>query len=608
MSNNKSEIRMEYLSAKSFTKCSCNDQREIRISEKFINLAMFLNPKEVIGWQIKMPRKAAPENYLFTSSNSNVFVDDFNWIFKDYAKVIPDKSIIVDKLLQDEQKNYELLYLKDIRETGEKTLLSEDNIAYGESIIREEYFYEMCREMGMIGASINIIAGLNDTADKVIRKIIFSFPKQIPLRIKTLISIIFPNTVLQEKTEASKEGILPMYHFQRYIIKLLEILGNEQKNVSDESYNKKYYKESIELTEVNQNDSINKQSIYDLEFGSRIYNCLRRAGITTIEQLYRMTDEDLYKIRNLGKRGVFAIKRKLAEMQEEMPNCLNKAQIEESNYIERLEALIGIQAAKEQVKQIIAFAKLQKDICLHGRKLLPVTLNMKFIGNPGTAKTTVARIMAGLFSEIGLTEAKGLIEVGRADLIANYEGQTAGKVKAVFEKAKGKVLFIDEAYSLVEYTKGAYGDEAINTIVQEMENNRENTIVIFAGYPDKMKEFFLRNPGLRSRVPFTIKFDDYSAEELVGICEFEAEKRGFEIDCNARKKIQEICNKAAGNADMGNGRFCRNLIEKAILAFAVRIYKTEVANEAEDYTLTAEDFGAANINFKEKTVSIGFKV
>ena len=158
-----------------------------------------------------------------------------------------------------------------------------------------------------------------------------------------------------------------------------------------------------------------------------------------------------------------------------------------------------------------------------------MVLNMEFIGNPGTAKTTVARITAGILHEIGLLPTSELVEVGRADLVAKYTGQTADKVKEVFQKAKGKLLFIDEAYALTDCWENSYGDEAISTIVQEMENNREDTVVIFAGYPDKMNEFFSRNPGLRSRVPFTIRFSDYSAEEMAQIVEAEAKKRGFSL-------------------------------------------------------------------------------
>ena len=245
-----------------------------------------------------------------------------------------------------------------------------------------------------------------------------------------------------------------------------------------------------------------------------------------------------------------------------------------------------------------------------GSKPMSVALNMEFIGNPGTAKTTVARISAGIFHEIGLLPSKEMIEVGRADLIGKYEGQTAGKVKEVFLKAKGKMLFIDEAYSLVECWDGGYGDEAISTIVQEMENNREDTIVVFAGYPDQMKDFFDRNPGLRSRVPFTVRFDNYSTDEMAEIAELEAKKRGFRIASEAMEKVRVICDMAAGNIEAGNGRLCRNLVEGAVLEYALRNYDGVEEPVNKDYILGVEDFSIPNSIKIESTSTtpIGFAV
>ena len=191
--------------------------------------------------------------------------------------------------------------------------------------------------------------------------------------------------------------------------------------------------------------------------------------------------------------------------------------------------------------------------------------------------------------------------MGRADLV----GQTAPMVKSVFQRAKGGVLFIDEAYSLLDKGSGRFGDEALNMIVQEMENNRKDTIVIFAGYPDEMDEFFLRNPGLRSRVPFRVRFDDYTVDELTDICEFEAGKRGFLIDMNAKEIIKEICESSKQNIENGNGRFCRNLIEKAVLNFALRNYGGDEAAENIEYILKKEDFNDITV-FNRKKTAIGF--
>lgn len=273
------------------------------------------------------------------------------------------------------------------------------------------------------------------------------------------------------------------------------------------------------------------------------------------------------------------------------------------NYMDELQALVGIRAAKDQVKKILAFAKMRMAMEEKGEKLEPITLNMEFVGNPCTAKTTVARIVAGLLKEIGIIKTGE----GRADLVAQYVGQTAPIVQNVFQRAKGSVLFIDEAYSLLEEGSGGFGDEAINMIVQEMENNGKDTIVIFAGYPDEMEKLFLRNPGLRSRVPFRVKFDDYTTDELSDICDLEAGKRGFLIDINANEFVKEICASTTKNVENGNGRFCRNLVERAVLNFALRNYGGDEVDADIEYILKREDFCDATV-FEEKKSTIGFQV
>ena len=198
--------------------------------------------------------------------------------------------------------------------------------------------------------------------------------------------------------------------------------------------------------------------------------------------------------------------------------------------------------------------------------------HMLFTGNPGTAKTTVARLLAQIFAKEGITDAPTFIECGRADLVGQYLGHTAVKVKKAFERAKGGVLFIDEAYSLVDGYRGHYGDEAINTIVQEMENNRENTVVIFAGYPKPMQRFLDANEGLRSRIGFHLEFPDYDAQDLLAILELMLKERTYILSNGAKAKALEIFKQAAKQSDFGNGRFVRNLLEQMIMQQSLRIY------------------------------------
>lgn len=299
-----------------------------------------------------------------------------------------------------------------------------------------------------------------------------------------------------------------------------------------------------------------------------------------------------------GRDEVRAVLEKYAAPEKEQASDEKPA----PSHMQELDDLIGLENVKEQVRKIAAYARMKKAMGEAGNGKLSMALNTEFTGNPGTAKTTVARILAGIFYEIGLLRSSDIVEVGRSDLVAGYVGQTAPKVRDVFNKADGKLLFIDEAYSLANSSSGNdFGDEAIDAIVQEMENRRARTIVIFAGYPDKMKDFFDRNPGLRSRVPFTVSFTDYPVETLVRIAESEASKRGFRITKDALEKISSLCTEASKQTEFGNGRFCRNLVENAILNFASRNFGSDnVTSMPESMDLIADDFSMPTLTKKTK--------
>ena len=274
---------------------------------------------------------------------------------------------------------------------------------------------------------------------------------------------------------------------------------------------------------------------------------------------------------------------------------------------EKLQNLIGLSGAKKVIHQALNYYKAQKLFADRGMATDRPSMHMVFTGNPGTAKTTVARLFAQIMKENGLLTKGNLFEVGRADLVGKYVGHTAPLVQQAFRRAKGSVLFIDEAYSLVDDRDGLYGDEAINTIVQEMENNREDTIVIFAGYPDKMEGFLNKNPGLRSRIAFHIPFEDYSAEELCGIAELIAKEKGLQLSDGAAQKLGGIFEEARADHDFGNGRFARNLLEKAKMAQANRLLGMDLASitDQDIVTICAEDIEPP-AKRKEQTRKIGF--
>lgn len=236
-----------------------------------------------------------------------------------------------------------------------------------------------------------------------------------------------------------------------------------------------------------------------------------------------------------------------------------------------LEEMIGLSSAKKIIYKAIANYKLRKLCMDKGIEKSTVSLHMVFTGNPGTAKTTVARLFAEIMKDEKVLPTGVFIEAGRADLVGDHVGATAPLVKRKFKEAQGGVLFIDEAYSLCDSYENGFGDEAINTLVQEMENHRDDVIVIFAGYPDKMQQFLERNPGMASRIAFHVEFDDYSVEELCDITKLMLSKKQMVMTDTAMKKLKKRYERVRESSDYGNGRFVRKLLEEAEMNLAERV-------------------------------------
>lgn len=258
-----------------------------------------------------------------------------------------------------------------------------------------------------------------------------------------------------------------------------------------------------------------------------------------------------------------------------------------------LNKLIGLENVKSKVNDLIAFQTIQmlrEEQGLHSHK---GTMHLAFTGNPGTGKTTVARIVGRIYKQIGLLSKGHFVEVSRTDLIAGYQGQTALKVKKVIDEAKGGVLFIDEAYSITENDHSdSYGRECLTELTKALEDYRDDLVVIVAGYTEPMKYFFASNPGLKSRFNTFIEFPDYSAEELlemfVKLCnDNDYTLTGDAQDCIYKILIKQVSEK---KENFANGRLVRNIYDDVTMNHARRVIKINIPTQEDLSIITSDDF------------------
>ncbi|NLW06481.1 MAG: AAA family ATPase [Clostridia bacterium] len=242
-----------------------------------------------------------------------------------------------------------------------------------------------------------------------------------------------------------------------------------------------------------------------------------------------------------------------------------------------LDKMIGLESVKALIKELKAFVEIQRRREREGLTNEANVLHMIFKGNPGTGKSTVARVMGRLFKEMGVLSQGHMIEVERADLVGEYIGHTAHKAREQVKKAYGGILFIDEAYSLARGGEKDFGREAIDVLVKGMEDYRYNFILILAGYKDEMDYFLETNPGLRSRFPIQIEFPDYNVPELVAIAKLMLSERQYSLTPAAVAELEKILRREVilGHRYNGNARLVRNIIEKAIRRQAVRLNKAQ---------------------------------
>lgn len=255
-----------------------------------------------------------------------------------------------------------------------------------------------------------------------------------------------------------------------------------------------------------------------------------------------------------------------------------------------LETLVGLGSVKNHIKEIDALIEIQKRRAREKLYNESQALHMVFKGNPGTGKTTVARIIGKLFKESGILPKGHLQEVERADLVGEYIGHTAQKTREQIKKSLGGILFIDEAYALARGGEKDFGKEAIDTLVRSMEDQRNNLIIILAGYRHEMERFMQTNPGLRSRFPIHITFPDYSTEELIAIADLMLEQKEYRLSHGARMELINAIEMCKLNQHHGNARMVRNLIERAIRVQALRLVQLNGKTTREDLmTITRDD-------------------
>ncbi|WP_073202386.1 AAA family ATPase [Gracilibacillus kekensis] len=313
------------------------------------------------------------------------------------------------------------------------------------------------------------------------------------------------------------------------------------------------------------------QEITDGQMDKAILELIKNLGILTkkqslpgMEKKQEKIIEILYKY--LGSSKVDGLFQELKE----------SSNVSLDELLNQLDELVGLENVKQQVRDLIVYNQIQQLRVENGLKKSDKTLHMAFLGNPGTAKTTVARIVGRMYKAIGLLSKGHFIEASRTDLIAEYQGQTAIKVKRLINRAKGGVLFIDEAYSITENDQSdSYGRESLTELTKALEDYRDDLVVIVAGYTSLMDQFFESNPGLNSRFNTFISFNDYSLDELVRIFHYICNRNDYVAEDKATEAVRDLLQKKLNEKEeyFSNGRLVRNLFDTITLNQSKRLSK-----------------------------------
>ena len=353
----------------------------------------------------------------------------------------------------------------------------------------------------------------------------------------------------------------------------LKLLKSEVKKLDDLTNN--FYEFEIVLQEI-----VDNKKHSELEFIKRLGNLSNNNKFPKIKDRQSTILELLYKY--LGSRLIDTEYVILKEISSKTFEDLS----------DELKSLIGLENVKKEIEDLVIFNKVQKNREKIGLKKTNRTMHMAFLGNPGTGKTTVARIVGNMYRSLGILSKGHFIEASRTDLIAEYQGQTALKVKRLIQKAKGGVLFIDEAYSITENEKSdSYGRECLTELTKALEDYRDDLVVIVAGYDDLMKKFFESNPGLKSRFNYFVEFEDYTVNQMFEIFLSYCKKEDYILQDSATEKLKKYLEKQSGISENknANGRFVRNVFDRIIMNQAIRLATLSFVTKDNYITILEED-------------------